>query len=82
MDKAYRFASQVKALGETGAASAEYDLAGLAGFLLFGAVPEPFTIYRDIECLPAGSQSMDRRARAGLARTVSELGRTLRAGGR
>ena len=49
------FASQVKALGETGAASAEYDLAGLAGFLLFGAVPEPFTIYRDIQCLPAGS---------------------------
>ena len=53
-EKSVRFASQVKALGETGAASAEYDPAGLAGFLLFGSVPEPFTIYRDIECLPAG----------------------------
>ena len=38
------FASQVKALEAGGAVSRAVDPAGLAGFLLWGAVPDPFTI--------------------------------------
>jgi asparagine synthase (glutamine-hydrolysing) len=50
-----RFASQVKALEAGGAVSSEVDPAGLAGFLLWGSVPEPFTIRRAVRALPAGS---------------------------
>ena len=49
-----RFASQVKALQASGAVSREVDAAGLAGFLLWGSVPEPHTLRRAIRCLPAG----------------------------
>jgi asparagine synthase (glutamine-hydrolysing) len=49
-----RFASQVKALEAGGAVSREVDLSGLAGFLLWGSVPEPLTIRRAIRALPAG----------------------------
>ena len=50
----FRFASQVKALERGGAVSRETDPAGVAGFLLWGSVPEPFTIRRAIRALPAG----------------------------
>jgi asparagine synthase (glutamine-hydrolysing) len=49
-----RFASQVKALEAGGAVSREIDPAGLAGFLLWGSVPEPLTLRRAIRALPAG----------------------------
>jgi len=49
-----RFASQVKALEAGGAVSRVVDPAGLAGFLLWGSVPEPWTLRRDIRALPAG----------------------------
>jgi len=50
-----RFASQVKALLAGGKLSANLDEAGWVGFHLFGSVPEPFTTYREIRALPAGS---------------------------
>jgi asparagine synthase (glutamine-hydrolysing) len=50
-----RFASQVKALEASGAVSLEVDPAGLAGFLLWGSVPEPATIRRAVRALPAGT---------------------------
>jgi asparagine synthase (glutamine-hydrolysing) len=50
-----RFASQVKALIAGGKISRELDPAGHVGFYLFGSVPEPFSIYREIKALPAGS---------------------------
>jgi asparagine synthase (glutamine-hydrolysing) len=50
----FRFASQVKALLAGGRVSRDTEPAGIAGFHLFGSVPEPFTIYRDIRALPAG----------------------------
>ena len=57
-----RFASQVKALLAPGGVSRERDPAGQVGFFLFGHVPEPFTIYRAIRALPAGSLlTIDRR---------------------
>jgi asparagine synthase (glutamine-hydrolysing) len=50
----FRFASQVKALVAGGHISRDPEPAGLVGFHLFGSVPEPFTLYRDVRSLPAG----------------------------
>lgn len=50
-----RIASQVKALIAGGKISKDFDPAGCAGFYLFGCVPEPYTLYRQIRALPAGS---------------------------
>lgn len=50
-----RFASQAKALLAGGAVSRDPDPAGIVGFHLFGSVPEPFTVWRGIQSLPAGT---------------------------
>ncbi len=57
-----RFASQVKALEAIGAARA-VDPAGLAGFLLWGSVPEPWTFRRGVRALPAGHCALARGGR-------------------
>lgn len=49
------FASQVKALLASGLINPDIEPAGLAGFYLWGSVPEPWTLYRDVMALPAGS---------------------------
>ena len=49
-----RAASQVKALLTGGKVAQATDPAGIAGFHLFGSVPEPFTLYRQIRQVPAG----------------------------
>jgi asparagine synthase (glutamine-hydrolysing) len=54
-DGTLRFASQVKALLAGGAIDTAPEPAGAAGFLLWGCVPEPFTLYRNIKALPAGA---------------------------
>jgi asparagine synthase (glutamine-hydrolysing) len=51
----FRFASQVKALLAGGSVSRAVEPAGVTGFLLWGSVPEPYTLYREIRALPAGS---------------------------
>jgi len=50
-----RIASQVRALAGGGRVSRQFDAAGAVGFLLRGTVPEPFTMYRGIRALPAGT---------------------------
>jgi asparagine synthase (glutamine-hydrolysing) len=50
-----RFASQVKALVGGGGVDRRFDPAGAAGFFLRGTIPEPFTMYRAVRMLPAGS---------------------------
>jgi asparagine synthase (glutamine-hydrolysing) len=50
-----RAASQVRALIAGGRVDRAFDPAGAAGFFLRGTVPEPFTMYRAIRALPAGS---------------------------
>jgi asparagine synthase (glutamine-hydrolysing) len=50
----FRFASQVKALLAGKRVSRDPEPAGIVGFNLFGSVPEPFTLYRNIRALPAG----------------------------
>jgi asparagine synthase (glutamine-hydrolysing) len=49
-----RAASTVKALRAGGALDTAADPAGLAGFALYGAVPEPFTVLRAVRAVPAG----------------------------
>jgi asparagine synthase (glutamine-hydrolysing) len=44
-----RFASQVKALAAGGGVNLTSDPAGHAGFYLWGHVPEPFTMYREVQ---------------------------------
>jgi asparagine synthase (glutamine-hydrolysing) len=49
------FASQVKALLAGGVIARDVDPAGVVGFHLLGSVPEPFTWYRAISAVPAGT---------------------------
>jgi asparagine synthase (glutamine-hydrolysing) len=50
----FRLASQVKALRAGGAIDLAPDPAGHVGFFLWGHVPDPFTMFRNIRTLPAG----------------------------
>lgn len=50
-----RVASQVKALLAGGAVDTRIEPAGHVGFFLWGHVPDPFTLYRGVKALPAGS---------------------------
>ena len=50
-----RFASQAKALLAGGRIGRDPDSAGIVGFHLFGSVPEPFTVWREVHTLPAGT---------------------------
>ncbi|MCX7166536.1 MAG: asparagine synthase (glutamine-hydrolyzing) [Rhodocyclales bacterium] len=52
--RGFVFASQVKAVIASGLISAEREPAGLAGFYLWGSVPEPWTLYRGVYALPSG----------------------------
>jgi asparagine synthase (glutamine-hydrolysing) len=51
----FRFASQVKALLRGTGIDAAPDPAGHVGFFLWGSVPEPYTLYKGIRALPAGT---------------------------
>lgn len=54
--RSIRVASEVKALLAGGAGiSTDPDAAGHVGFFIWGHVPEPFTLYKSIRALPAGS---------------------------
>lgn len=63
-----RVASQVQALRAGGGISATADPAGLAGFYLFGTVPEPFTALQAVRALPAGCWLEVRDGRVGAIR--------------
>jgi asparagine synthase (glutamine-hydrolysing) len=49
----FRFSSQVKSLLK-GNVSSEINPTGHVGFFLWGSVPEPYTMYKHINSLPAG----------------------------
>ena len=53
--RTFRAASQVKALLAGGGIDTQPEPAGHAGYFLWGYVPEPYTLYRGIRPLPAGS---------------------------
>ena len=48
------FASQVQPLIEYCEIDHRPDPAGIVGFMLLGSVPEPYTCFRGVRCLPAG----------------------------
>jgi asparagine synthase (glutamine-hydrolysing) len=48
------FASEVRALLASGWVRPELDHVGLAGYARFGAVPEPYTLLKGVQSLPAG----------------------------
>jgi asparagine synthase (glutamine-hydrolysing) len=48
------FASEVKALVGSGAASGESDVSALGAFLCLGSVPSPRTSVKSVSCLPPG----------------------------
>jgi asparagine synthase (glutamine-hydrolysing) len=50
-----RVASQVKAILAAGGTDTSAEPAGHVGFFLWGYVPEPYTLYKGIRSLPAGS---------------------------
>jgi asparagine synthase (glutamine-hydrolysing) len=54
----FRFASQAKALLAGGRVSRDPEPAGFVGFQLWGHVPEPFSLHREIRALPAGHTMM------------------------
>ncbi len=72
------FASQARALADTGVVSDTPDLRAWNQFLLWGSVPEPRTAYEAIKAVPAGTWV---RVRAGRGVTVPvahfDLARTL-----
>ncbi len=82
----FRFASQVKALQAGGAVGTRLDPGGIAGFLLWGSIPEPFTVYQDIRALPAGYSMKVTQAGATAPHPYWDLsetiGRSLEAAGR
>jgi asparagine synthase (glutamine-hydrolysing) len=47
------FASEVRSLLASGWLRAELDHTGLAGYVRFGAVPEPYTLLKSVQSLPA-----------------------------
>lgn len=49
------FASEVRALLASGLVSREIDRRGVAGFLAYGAVQHPFTLFTVVRSLPPGS---------------------------
>jgi asparagine synthase (glutamine-hydrolysing) len=60
------FASQVKALQASGLVATEIELAGLAGFYLWGSVPAPWTLYRDVFALLPGHYLQVQAGRVGV----------------
>jgi asparagine synthase (glutamine-hydrolysing) len=75
---AFRFASQVKALLAGGAVARTLDPAGVTGFLLWGSVPEPYTLYREIRSLPAGCTLRVTRGTVEPVRHYWDLGEVMR----
>jgi len=54
----FRFSSQVKALLNGGGVDYQINPAGHVGFFLLGSVPEPYTLYKNISCMRAGTSMM------------------------
>jgi asparagine synthase (glutamine-hydrolysing) len=53
-EESFLLSSQAKAILHSGWVAKSVEPAGLAGFLLWGSVPEPWTFYEGIKSFPAG----------------------------
>jgi asparagine synthase (glutamine-hydrolysing) len=76
--KTFRFGSQVKALLAGNAIGTAPEPAGSVGFLLLGSVPEPYTLYRNIRSLPAGSTLRVRDGGGSPSKKYFDVGDTIR----
>lgn len=74
-----RVASQVKALLAGGGIASSPEPAGHVGFLLWGHVPEPYTLYKAIRSLPAGTTLWIGRDGSRRAQTFGSVSETLAA---
>ncbi|MBI3391834.1 MAG: asparagine synthase (glutamine-hydrolyzing) [Nitrospirae bacterium] len=74
-----RVASQVKALLAGGRLSRDTDPAGVAGFFLWGSVPEPYTTFRSVRALPAGTTMLVSALGADDPVPYDSVGRSIRA---
>src|SRR5947199_379283 len=54
---AFLFASEVRAILASGLVQQQIDRRAIAGFLAYGAVPEPFTLIEGVREFPAGCYS-------------------------
>jgi asparagine synthase (glutamine-hydrolysing) len=68
-----QFASQVKALEAGGRVGRELDCGAIAGFLLWGSVPEPRTIRKAVRAVPAGHVIVVEDGRVGPPRVFHDL---------
>ena len=73
-----RFASQVKALLAGRGVDTSMEPAGHVGYFLLGYVPEPFSLYKGVRMLPAGSHSWFQVDRPPVAGTHFDLSEELR----
>ncbi|MGE4070510.1 MAG: asparagine synthase (glutamine-hydrolyzing) [Lysobacterales bacterium] len=76
------FASQARALADTGMVSAEPDTRAWTQFLLWGSVPEPRTAYRAIRAVPAGAwMKLSPKAGIGAPQAHTSLAQTYASSG-
>jgi asparagine synthase (glutamine-hydrolysing) len=73
-----RLASQVKALQAGGKIDNTPDPAGHVGFFLWGHVPDPYTFFRSVRSLPAGSSMWIDRHGAGSQKKFCDITTLLR----
>lgn len=73
-----RVASQVKALLAGNKVDTTPDAAGHVGFFLWGSVPDPFTLYRGVNALPAGHTLTIREAATAEIRAFCSVPKILR----
>ena len=78
--KTVRVASQLKALRAGGKISLTPEPAGHVGYFLWGHVPEPYTMYRGVRSLPAGSSLWIGRDGTRRQRTFCDIARVLAEG--
>jgi asparagine synthase (glutamine-hydrolysing) len=78
----FRFASQVKALIRAGGVDTAPEPAGHTGFFLWGCVPDPFTLYRGVRALPAGSVLRLQRAGPAQITAFADISQEMAAAGR
>jgi asparagine synthase (glutamine-hydrolysing) len=82
VEDGFIFASQVKALLESGLVHGDHEQAGIAGFYLWGYVPEPWTLHRGIFSLPSGSWMLVRNGEGGIPVTWKDIRESWRHGNR
>jgi asparagine synthase (glutamine-hydrolysing) len=78
--RSLRVASQVKALLASGRVDTAPEPAGHVGFFLWGNIPDPFTLYRGVRALPAGTTMWVDRQRSPQPKPFFDIGKVFAEG--